>query len=242
MAAMTAADYDVGWATQWDDMKEYGPFSRHLRRLLVSTIRPLAFTSVLDIGCGQGALLTTLRSEFPHIEPHGVDISPVAVELARKRVPDGRFWVLDTVKDRLNEKFDLVVCSEVIEHIPDDRQTLSNIAAMTGKYLVLSTVQGRIRRFESEQIGHIHAYAPGEVVQKIEASGFKVISVRQWGFPFYSPLYRNVLEFIDAKGTSGAFGTGRKVLSHLLYALFLFNSSKRGDEIIVLAEPRTVEC
>lgn len=241
MEAMTAAEYDAGWATQWDDTKEYGPFSRHLRRLLMNTIRPLSFSSVLDVGCGQGAFLSTLRAEFPHIKPNGVDLSTVAVELARKRIPDGRFWILDTVKKRLNEKFDLVVCSEVIEHIPDDSLALRSLAAMTGKYLVLSTVQGRIRRFEAEQIGHVHAYGPGEVVQKIEASGFRVRNVIQWGFPFYSPLYRNFLEFIDARGTSGTFGPGRKILSQMLYALFLGNSSKRGDEIIVLAEPTLVE-
>ena len=65
----------------------------------------------------------------------------------------GISWVLDATKERLNEILDLVVCSEVLEHIPDDLAALRNIAQMTSKYLVVSTVQGRMRPFEVGEVG-----------------------------------------------------------------------------------------
>lgn len=235
MQNLSTAAYDEGWQSKWDDMKNYGPFSRHLRRLIKEMIRPLEFRSVLDVGCGQGAFLQELQSEFPHIRPSGIDISASAVKLARERVRGGRFSVLDVTHEYWDEKCDLVVCSEVLEHISDDMLALRNLRKMTGKYLLVSTPQGRMRAFE-RQVGHVRNYAPGELVDKMTQSGFMVRSVVQWGFPFYSPLYRNFLDLSGSRGTTGKFGPMRKLLARLIYLVFLLNSSRRGDEIVVLAE------
>ena len=235
MQSMSTAAYDEGWQSKWDDMKKYGPFSRHLRRIIKQIIRPLAFESVLDVGCGQGSFLVELQAEFPGIKPHGIDLSSSAVKLARERVPGGQFAVVDITEQALDEKCDLVVCSEVLEHIPDDITALQNLRKMTGKYLVVSTPQGRMRQFE-KQVGHVRNYAPGELIRKIEMSGFTVESIVEWGFPFYSPLYRNFLDLTGSKGTSGEFGPMRKLIARLIYMLFLLNSSNRGDEIFVLAK------
>ena len=126
------------------------------------------------------------------------------------------------------------MCSEVLEHIPNDVAALQNLRKMTRKYLLISTPQGRMRKFET-QVGHVRNYAPGELVNKIKSSGFTVLSVVEWGFPFYSPLYRNFLDFTGGKGTTGEFGPFRKLIAKLIYLLFSLNSLKRGDEIFVLA-------
>ena len=233
---VATATYDRGWQSQWDDMKKYGPFSRHLRRMIKQIVRPLEFQSVLDIGCGQGSLLQELQTEFPKIIPYGIDISVSAVELARGRVSGGRFRVMDITEGSLDEKYDLVVCSEVLEHIPDDLAALQNLRKMTQKYLLVSAPQGRMRGFE-KQYGHVRNYAHGELVRKLEKQGFVILSVLEWGFPFYSPLYRDFLQVIGSKGTTGEFGSVRKLMSQAIYFLFLLNSSRRGDQIVVLAQP-----
>jgi hypothetical protein len=55
--------------------------------------------------------------------------------------------------------------------IPDDLAALQNIRKMTGKYLVVSTSQGRMRNFETV-VGHVRNYARGELVKKLEMSDF----------------------------------------------------------------------
>lgn len=230
-------DYEAIWKTTWGDVQTYGPFHRHLHRIIKEIIQSLKFQSVLDVGCGAGSLLAELKSEFPHIKPMGVDVSSSAIELARRRVPDADFRVLDIAQSSLDTKFDLVVCSEVLEHIPDDIAAMTNLSKMTKKYLLVSTPQGRMRRFEKE-IGHVRNYAPGDLVRKFEITGLKAMSVVEWGFPFYSPLYRDLLEITNSKGTTGEFGSVRKAISTLVYCLFMLNSHKRGDEIFVLATPR----
>ena len=106
---------------------------------------------------------------------------------------------------------------------------------MTGKYLVVSGPQGCMRRFEAA-VGHVRNYASNELVRKLEQNGFRMVQVVEWGFPFYSPLYRDFLEIPGGRGTEGEFGPARKLISIVLYHLFRLNSSKRGDEIVVLAE------
>ena len=234
--ALSVAEYDQGWENQWDDMKRYGPFSRHLRRLIVDLVRPLEFESVLDVGCGQGMFLAELQAEFPCMKPHGIDISPTAVKLAQSRVRGGRFEVLDLATGYLDEKFDLVICSEVLEHIQADRMAISHLAAMTGKHLVVTTPQGRMRPSEV-MMGHVRNYGYEELVQKLVQGGLRVKQAIQWGFPFYSPLYRDFLDRIGNQGTSGRYGVTRKLISAMLYGLFALNSTKRGDELLVLAEP-----
>jgi SAM-dependent methyltransferase len=234
---MSSFDYDVGWDTQWDDMKKFGPMSRHVRRIVLKLIRPLEFRTVLDVGCGQGSLLRELIREFPAIEPYGCDVSATAVELSRRKVPEGEFQVLDLVNEALPRTFDLLVCSEVVEHIEDDVAALRNLRRMCGRYLLITTVQGRMRSFEPEAVGHVRNYGRRELVDKLGLAGFEVVQRVDWGFPFYSPLYRNVLELTGSRGTTGQFGQGRRLLATALYYIFHLNLPVWGDEIFVLARP-----
>jgi SAM-dependent methyltransferase len=239
MQGMNAAEYDRGWETEWSDMKQYGPFSRHLRRLIFDLIRPLEFESVLDVGCGQGSFLEGLRFKFPQVKLHGTEISHQAIAMARSRVPEGRFEFLDLAQGHLNETFDLIVCSEVLEHIQDDTSAIRHLRAMTNKYLIVSSPQGRMRSLEPAAYGHVRNYARGELVAKLKQAGLYVLKVIEWGFPLYSPLYRDLMNLIGGRGTTGQYGAGQKLAAQILYLLFKLNSSKRGDELVVLAEPAT---
>ena len=235
---MTPSYYDAGWDTKWDDMKKYGPMSRHQRRLIRKLARDLQFRSVLDVGCGQGSLLLELMAAHPHIEPHGVDISQSAIDFARRKVPGGTFQLLDLVKEALPRTYDLVICSEVLEHIVEDVQAMRNLEKMTGGHLIVTTIQGRMREFERGAVGHVRNYARGELVDKLQAAGFDIVEHIDWGFPFYSPLYRTYLELTGSRGTTGEFGTGRRLLASAIYYLFHLNLPVWGDEIVVLARPR----
>lgn len=231
-----AAYYEKIWQTERDDMKRYGPFSRHYRRIILGLVRPLDFATVLDIGCGQGSLLLELCALYPGITVSGIDISDSALELARNKLPDGEFWNLDIRKQHLDRKFDLVLCSEVLEHLDEDVAALENIARMAGGAVIISSVQGRMRSFE-KGIGHVRNYDPGELARKIEQAGLVTKKIVEWGFPFYSPLYRDFLDLVGGKGTTGHFGPLRRAISAALYALFYLNSSRRGDEIFVVSTP-----
>jgi SAM-dependent methyltransferase len=73
---------------------------------------------VLDIGCGNGFLASRLAQKGYAVT--GIDVSPDGVVLAKKAYPDLVFEVAsayDNLTDRFGDDFDLVVSSEVIEHL-----------------------------------------------------------------------------------------------------------------------------
>ncbi len=229
--------YDTAWDT-WDDMRRHGPMSRHTRRLIWKLIADLEFRSVLDVGCGQGSLLEELARRRPGVELAGVDISARAVELANRRLPDASFSVLDLTKGALDRRFDLVICSDVLEHIEDDRAALHNMRKMTGRWCLVATLQGRMREFERRRVGHVRNYRRGELREKMEEAGFVVQRQMNWEFPLYSPVYRDLLERTPPSATTGSFGLGRRVLSSLLFFAFYANTPWFGDYLFCLATTR----
>ncbi|MGE4063831.1 MAG: methyltransferase domain-containing protein [Rhodospirillaceae bacterium] len=232
--APSEVDYDAVWSGAWDDMRRYGPMGRHSRRLMRRMTADLTPRSILDVGGGEGSLLEALSAAHPHAALMGTELGATAVGIMRKQMPQAEFAVLDVAKQRLPRSFDLVVSSDVVEHIEDDQGALNNMAAMTapGGHVVVGTLQGRMRRFEKD-VGHVRNYGAGELQEKMQRAGLAVDRVITWGFPFFSPLYRDFLEITGSRGTTGRFGLFRKLVCHGIYTLFLLNSHSRGDYIFV---------
>lgn len=83
---------------------------------LADRVRALAPASLLDVGCGDGRLLSILVEHVA--ECHGVDLSTSAIRFARAFVPKAHF--AERAADSLERTFDVVTAIEVLEHIPDD--------------------------------------------------------------------------------------------------------------------------
>jgi SAM-dependent methyltransferase len=113
---------------------------RILASLAEAVVAPDQSRLVIDVGCGTGANLASLASRYACI---GVDASPEAIALARERFPETRF-VLGTAPNDLGEEVaraDLVLMMDVLEHLDDDRGTLSRlIAALSPGANLLITV------------------------------------------------------------------------------------------------------
>jgi SAM-dependent methyltransferase len=90
--------------------------------------------TVYDVGCGSGYKLVKYFSEY---ETTGFDVEPT-VSFLKQKYPD-RQWRVVPFDDRTLESAELVVCSDVIEHVPDPDALLNFLRHVTGRYLVLST-------------------------------------------------------------------------------------------------------
>ena len=82
--------------------------------------------NVLDAGCGEGYVYRAMKKRGYSGKWTGYDISPEAIEYARHESPEVE-WQTAGV-ERLpfpDRSFDLVLSSEVLEHLPDPRSAVS---------------------------------------------------------------------------------------------------------------------
>ncbi|WP_297791886.1 class I SAM-dependent methyltransferase [uncultured Marinobacter sp.] len=90
------------------------------------------------------------------------------------------------------ENSDLIFCFEVLEHIEDDRQFLNLLRTMLKKDGVLvGSVPAYMKKWQSvdEWAGHVRRYERKELEVKLETSGFELIEMFVYGFPFTNLLY-----------------------------------------------------
>jgi SAM-dependent methyltransferase len=105
---------------RWQPARRY--YRDQLARLFAFSVPP--GMRVLEVGCGTGDLLAALRPAYGV----GIDFSPEMVRLARERHPDLVFQQADAHDFDLGEKFDFVVCSDLINDLWDVQTVLERIA------------------------------------------------------------------------------------------------------------------
>lgn len=136
--------------------------ARNLRTLLAGQ----AVGSVLEVGCGTGAVLAEVARAKVGSRHVGVDMADPSVHLdegARTfdiQAYDGAHLPFASAS------FDLVYCSHVIEHVPDPRGLLAEIRRVARGLIYLEvpcelhmrTTRKALQR--TLDIGHINAYTP----------------------------------------------------------------------------------
>ncbi len=91
---------------------------------------------VLDIGCGNGALTFEIAKKARKVV--GIDLDKKNIKIAKRKywAPNIKYLVGDATKDLPNQKFDVVILSNVLEHIQDRVEFLNKIKNLTSKILI----------------------------------------------------------------------------------------------------------
>ncbi len=117
----------------------------------------------LEIGFGAGVYLRALAAHYNEVV--ATDVNPSQVEYVRARTADLanlRIEVDDITESHLPAHgFDLVLCSEVLEHIPDTRGAFAGIQRIIapGGFLLASTPQ----RYSLMELACKLAFMPGVI-------------------------------------------------------------------------------
>lgn len=100
-------------------------------QFVIQRVSTLNLSSLADVGCGEGRILTELSSLMPKTALYGYDISEPAIHFAKGFTQIPTFGIHDITDQALETKVDAVVSCEVIEHIKPDQVSnyCRNIAA-----------------------------------------------------------------------------------------------------------------
>jgi len=150
----------------------------------------LPVSQILDLGCGQGHITEKIRQVLNGAAITGLDYSVSAIEYAHEHFPDIDFAVGDAYESPYAPGFfDVVVCNNLWEHVPDPLFLLSRIkrAVKPGGYLIISTpsryrtgnlvriLRGKPVAFMSRH--HVTEYTVGQVKEQLSYGGFEVKKV-----------------------------------------------------------------
>ncbi|UCD84846.1 MAG: class I SAM-dependent methyltransferase [Deltaproteobacteria bacterium] len=92
--------------------------------------------SILDVGCGNGAFVNTFVGTFSNKKVVGLDSSEEALKYVRTDKIRGNITSLPFE----NDTFDLVLCLEVLEHLPEDdfREGISELQRVSKSHIVIT--------------------------------------------------------------------------------------------------------
>ncbi|MEW6266376.1 MAG: methyltransferase domain-containing protein [Thermodesulfobacteriota bacterium] len=153
---------------------------------------------ILDVGCGSGRHLGE-AARYKDVLAVGSDLSPADLAQARARLNfhektgatgGGPWETLAADATRLpfqDQSFDLVICCEVLEHIPDHERAVRELARVLkpGRDLVVSVPRYLPERvcwalsddYHKANGGHIRIYRTAKLTALLESAGVKVWNV-----------------------------------------------------------------
>lgn len=102
--------------------------------------KPKESLNVMEIGCGEGLLAYRIFQHFNQVDYFGIDLDDEIITEARNNCKKANFdvgSVYDLSKYYQNQ-FDVIIVSEVLEHIKTPEQALKEIKKLKSNHLLFS--------------------------------------------------------------------------------------------------------
>lgn len=157
---------------------------RNLAKLIPDN---LEFNNILEVGCALGILLNRISDCLNIRTRKGIDISGENIKTAETLSPGCSFFrgtldefILEQTRQQNNQKFDLVLLSDIVEHVPDDLEFLNQVRQISS-YVLLNlplekSFRTRNRKYgENDPSGHLRCYDRNSAVHLIESAGFSIV-------------------------------------------------------------------
>lgn len=191
------------------------------RKHFEKVVRQLEFTFVLDAGCGGGEYSFFIAREFKSARVVGYDVNGVQirknnVKAKKENLTNVEFFDKDLTSIDDFERFDLIVCADVLEHIEDDERCIRSLYRALkpgGKLYIHVPGLKQFRHFKkSEEI---------EPEETHVREGYSLRQVKEL-------LTENLFNTIQVGRTFGTYGT-------LAWELYMLN--RKGPYLLYLLNP-----
>ena len=159
---------DIWWDTEGDmaPLHKFNPVRlSYIRSRVIDhfardtdTLKPLEKLSVLDVGCGGGILSEPLARMGGKVT--GIDVTEKLIQVAQLHAQQSGLDITyqhasaETLVDK-KKKYDVVICSEVIEHVPDPQALVDTLAQLVKKdgLLFISTINRTYKSYALAIVG-----------------------------------------------------------------------------------------
>lgn len=175
------SELDYGWTGEAPESTSY------LNPVVLRLARETGAKSVIDAGCGNGVLADFLQRNGFAVR--GFDADAGGVAIARQKYPNVSFTV-GTFEDSPGEPVDLVVSTEVVEHLysPHDLGSFCYAALKPGGALIISTpyhgylknmALSLVNKWDTHHLpnwhgGHIKFWSRRTLTEMLEKAGFSI--------------------------------------------------------------------
>jgi len=138
--------------------------------------------SYVDVGCAEGHSTNIMKGMHPG-DWTGIDFCPTTINGAAIKFPEIKFEFIDKIENLdAAGKFDSVICSEVIEHVENDRLMVEKLITITGKILIMTTPSVGVK-----SVGHLRLYDESSLAALfIKYGTFEIVKKH----PFFYMIYR----------------------------------------------------
>jgi 2-polyprenyl-3-methyl-5-hydroxy-6-metoxy-1,4-benzoquinol methylase len=206
VSGVTVSEQGIVTGNTYD---KYGSGNPLVRRLMArfeanldELLQAAAPGSLLDVGCGEGALVHSWAQRLGGTRLVGIDLEEESIQAgwAQRRAPNLEYRVLEASELPFAEnEFDLASAIEVLEHLPDPQRTLAEMARCARRHLLVSVpreplwralnmARGAYWRQLGNTPGHLNHWSRSSFVALLSRHG-EVAEVRS-PFPWTMLLVR----------------------------------------------------
>jgi SAM-dependent methyltransferase len=162
------------------------------REMLLDIIKAIpgsATVKILEIGCGNGSVLTYLKQNGLNME--GGDVFREGLQYCRRRAGEVPLYQIDVTALPFKENYDIAGLFDVIEHLDDDEKALKEVyqALKPGGTLIVTVPAHQFLWRRADKLArHKRRYSRKELIAKLERNGFTIRKVSYFITIFF-PLF-----------------------------------------------------
>lgn len=158
-------------------------------RRLLECVKLANPDTVLDAGCGEGFTMSLLSEYGTTTTITGIDFSDDAIALAKKTAPTLQIKKASIYSIPYSDaSVDLVICSEVLEHLENPDKAIAEIMRVSKKYVIVSVpnepyfqlanfLRGKYLRSLGNHPEHINHWSSHSIVSKLKRAGLTIVNV-----------------------------------------------------------------
>jgi len=108
------------------DKKKTNPYD-YFSQIISKEIK-LKKANVLDVGCGYGGLINSLKKYKPQFNFSGIDLSKAMITLAKNYVKEANFYLMPADKMSFKDNsFDLIICKDTFHHFSNPLKVINEM-------------------------------------------------------------------------------------------------------------------